>query len=176
MYGYLRASSNALASWRSTVSEPSVNQPYTGARRARASACLPWCCHRWLRLTAARSSSALGRCPESTAPAGNITPQTHGRSGTVPAPGKTDASPAAPERAAEYPRPAGTARGPGRTSAPPRRQHNPWWPWSAWHKTPMAISSTPLPTRGRTELRASGSHLENCSKSWPRSCPCRGSI
>jgi hypothetical protein len=35
------SSSNALASFRSSVSNPSVNQPYTGARRSRASSRLP---------------------------------------------------------------------------------------------------------------------------------------
>jgi len=34
-------SSSALASFRSSVSKPSVNQPYTGASRSRASARLP---------------------------------------------------------------------------------------------------------------------------------------
>jgi hypothetical protein len=32
------------------------------------------------------------------------------------------------------------------------------WPSSVWHKTPMALSSPPFPTRGRTAPRASGSH------------------
>jgi hypothetical protein len=53
------SSSNALASWRSAVSKPSVNQLYTGASTSWASARLPCCCHRRLRLIAARSSHDL---------------------------------------------------------------------------------------------------------------------
>ena len=54
---YVNAVSNTLASFKSVVSNPSVNQWYTGARRSWASACLPCCCQRRLRLMAARSSS-----------------------------------------------------------------------------------------------------------------------
>src|SRR5262249_33711893 len=50
------SSNNAFASFKSAVSKPSVNQWYTGARRARASWRLPCCCQRRARLVAARSS------------------------------------------------------------------------------------------------------------------------
>src|SRR4029450_3909994 len=53
------ASNNALASFKSAVSNPSVNQWYTGARRSRASWRFPCCCHRRLKLITARSSSDL---------------------------------------------------------------------------------------------------------------------
>jgi hypothetical protein len=48
-------SSSALASLRSKVSKPSVNQPYTGANRSYASLRLPCRCHRRLRLVASLS-------------------------------------------------------------------------------------------------------------------------
>src|SRR4029450_4542260 len=50
------ASNNALASCKSAVSKPSVNQWYTGSRRSWASWRLPCCCHSRARLVAARSS------------------------------------------------------------------------------------------------------------------------
>src|SRR5262249_13866007 len=50
------ASNRALASLRSAVSKPSVNQLYTGARRSWASWHLPCCCHRRARLVAVRNS------------------------------------------------------------------------------------------------------------------------
>ena len=59
---YANASNNALASCRSVVSNPSVNQPYTGSSSCRTSSRLPWDCHRRLRLRAARSSQALACC------------------------------------------------------------------------------------------------------------------
>jgi hypothetical protein len=49
-------SSNALASFRTGVSKPSVNQPYIGARRSRAASRLPCSRQSRARLTAARSS------------------------------------------------------------------------------------------------------------------------
>ena len=48
-------------------------------------------------------------------------------------------------------------------------------PWSAWHKTPTAISSTRSPIRGRTAPRGFGSRRWNSWRSWLPSCPCRGS-
>src|SRR2546422_6945109 len=54
--GHANASNNALASLRSAVSKPSVNQWYTGARRSWASWRLPCCCQSFARLIAARSS------------------------------------------------------------------------------------------------------------------------
>jgi hypothetical protein len=53
------SSSKPLASWRSAVSKPSVNQPQTGASSSRAPCRLPYCCHSRLRLVAARSSQDL---------------------------------------------------------------------------------------------------------------------
>src|SRR5262249_47269439 len=55
-------SSSALASRKSAVSNPSVNQEYTGASSARAASCFPCCCHRRARLMAARSSRDLACC------------------------------------------------------------------------------------------------------------------
>src|SRR5215470_4997613 len=46
----------ALASIKSAVSNPSLNQWYTGARRSWASWRLPWRCQRRARLRAARNS------------------------------------------------------------------------------------------------------------------------
>ena len=40
------SSSSVFACFRSAVSNPSVNQPYTGARRSWASVALPWLCQR----------------------------------------------------------------------------------------------------------------------------------
>src|SRR5262249_35850800 len=53
------SSNNAFASFRSPVSNPSVNHWYTGARRPWASWRLPCCCHRRARLVAARNSKDL---------------------------------------------------------------------------------------------------------------------
>ena len=53
---HVSSSSSALASFRSAVSNPSVNQPSTGARRSRASARRPRSPHNRARLAAARSS------------------------------------------------------------------------------------------------------------------------
>src|SRR5262245_30734757 len=50
------SSHRALASFKSVVSNPSVNHPYTGASRSWASWRLPCCCHRRAKLVAARSS------------------------------------------------------------------------------------------------------------------------
>src|SRR5262249_16920491 len=52
--GYAHSSNNAFASFKSTVSKPSVNQSYTGASRAWASWRLAWCCHSRARLVATR--------------------------------------------------------------------------------------------------------------------------
>jgi hypothetical protein len=51
------ASKSTLASRRSAVSKPSLNQPWIAASNSWAAARLPWRCQRRLRLTAARSSS-----------------------------------------------------------------------------------------------------------------------
>ena len=56
---YLSASNNAFASCKSAVSNPSVNQLYTGASKSRASAPFPCPCHSRARLVAARSSQDL---------------------------------------------------------------------------------------------------------------------
>jgi hypothetical protein len=56
------SSSNAFASFRSRVSNPSVNHPNTGASSSRASLTLPWSRQRRARLTAARSSQDLACC------------------------------------------------------------------------------------------------------------------
>ena len=61
------ASSSSLASFRSSVSKPSVNHPETGARRASASSRLPWSAHSHARLVAARSSQDFARCGHSAA-------------------------------------------------------------------------------------------------------------
>ena len=50
------SSSSALASFRSRVSKPSVNHPYTGATSSRACRTLLWSRHSRAMLTAARSS------------------------------------------------------------------------------------------------------------------------
>src|SRR5262249_3829237 len=56
---YLSATNNAFASVRSAVSNPSVNQLYTGASRSWASWRLPCCCHRRARVVAVRNSKDL---------------------------------------------------------------------------------------------------------------------
>jgi hypothetical protein len=56
------ASSNVLASFRSRVSNPSVNQPYTGASSSRACCGFRWWRQRRARLIAARSSQDLACC------------------------------------------------------------------------------------------------------------------
>src|SRR2546427_3983259 len=57
--GHANSSNNALASCKSAVSNPSVNQLYTGASRSWASWRLPCCCQRRARLVAARNSKDL---------------------------------------------------------------------------------------------------------------------
>src|SRR5215831_7836101 len=57
--GHANSSNNALASLRSAVSKPSMNQLYTGASRSWASWRFPWRCQSRARLVAARSSSDL---------------------------------------------------------------------------------------------------------------------
>ncbi len=52
--GHANSSSSALASWKSAVSKPSVNQPYTSASSWCTSARWAWYCHRRARLMAAR--------------------------------------------------------------------------------------------------------------------------
>src|SRR5439155_11776588 len=54
--GHANSSNNAFASFKSAVSNPSVNQWYTGARRSWASWRFPCCCQRRARLVAVRSS------------------------------------------------------------------------------------------------------------------------
>src|SRR2546427_9015159 len=54
--GHANSSNNAFASFKSAVSNPSVNQWYTGARRSWASWRFPCCCQSFARLIAARSS------------------------------------------------------------------------------------------------------------------------
>src|SRR6516162_5419474 len=56
---HANSSNNAFASLRSGVSNPSVNQLYTGASRSWASWHFPCCCQSLLKLIAARSSSDL---------------------------------------------------------------------------------------------------------------------
>jgi hypothetical protein len=56
---YHNASSNALASCKSAVSNPSVNQLYTGVSRARASSRFHCCYHSRPRLITARNSRDL---------------------------------------------------------------------------------------------------------------------
>src|ERR1700704_3630380 len=53
---HANSSNNALASCKSAVSNPSVNQLYTGASRSWASWRFPCCCQSRARLVAARSS------------------------------------------------------------------------------------------------------------------------
>src|SRR5437016_9880379 len=53
---YAHASNNALASWRSAVSNPSVNQSYPSPSTCRASLGFPWLCQSRAKLVAARSS------------------------------------------------------------------------------------------------------------------------
>src|SRR6266446_686210 len=53
------SSNNAFASCKSAVSNPSVNQWYTGARRSWASWRLPCCCQSRARLVAVRNSKDL---------------------------------------------------------------------------------------------------------------------
>ena len=50
---------NALASLRSAVSNPSVNQLYTSANTCHASSRFPCCCHNRARLVAVRNSKDL---------------------------------------------------------------------------------------------------------------------
>src|SRR5262245_30872078 len=57
--GHANASNNALASLRSAVSNPSVNQLYTGASRSRASWRLPCCFQRRAKEVAVRNSKHL---------------------------------------------------------------------------------------------------------------------
>src|SRR5215471_11858952 len=57
--GHTNSSNNAFASCKSAVSNPSVNQLYTGASRSWASWRLPCCCQSRARLVVARSSSDL---------------------------------------------------------------------------------------------------------------------
>src|SRR5215510_6727065 len=57
--GHANSSNNALASCKSAVSNPSVNQLYTGASRSWASWRLPCCCQSRLTLIVARSSHDL---------------------------------------------------------------------------------------------------------------------
>src|SRR5262249_6386549 len=52
------SSSNAFASFRSSVSNPSVNHPYTGAGSSRTSCTFPWSRHSRARLIAEWSSGA----------------------------------------------------------------------------------------------------------------------
>ena len=54
--------SSAFASFRSRVSNPSVNQPYTGANSSRACCTLPWSRQRRASLMAARSSQDFACC------------------------------------------------------------------------------------------------------------------
>jgi hypothetical protein len=54
--------SSAFASCRTGVAKPSVNQPYTGARRSRASPRLPWSRHSRARPMTARSSQSFALC------------------------------------------------------------------------------------------------------------------
>src|SRR6516164_5651690 len=56
---FASASSSTFASFRSRVSKPSVNQPYTGASSSRACCDLPLSRQRRAMLIAARSSSDL---------------------------------------------------------------------------------------------------------------------
>lgn len=51
------AASRVDASWRSAVSNPSANHPYTGATRSMAAALLPWRSSNRPKLTQARNSS-----------------------------------------------------------------------------------------------------------------------
>src|SRR5262245_56069740 len=57
--GHANSSNNILASCKSAVSKPSVNHPYTGAKRSWASWRFPCCFQRRARLEVARSSSDL---------------------------------------------------------------------------------------------------------------------
>src|SRR5215475_7455732 len=52
-------SSRAFASIKSAVSNPSVNQLYTGVSKSWASWRFPCCCHKRARLVAARNSKDL---------------------------------------------------------------------------------------------------------------------
>ena len=54
--------SSAFASFRSRVSNPSVNHPYTGANSSRACCILPWSRQRRARLMEARSSQDFACC------------------------------------------------------------------------------------------------------------------
>ena len=61
--GEAASRSTASASRRSGASRPSVNQPWTGARSARASPPRPWSRHSRARLVAARSSTSSRPAP-----------------------------------------------------------------------------------------------------------------
>src|SRR4030088_2849189 len=63
------ASSNPLASIKSGVSNPSVNQPRTGAKRSRASLALPRRHQSCARLFVARSSRDFAPSPRAIAKA-----------------------------------------------------------------------------------------------------------
>src|SRR5262249_6167721 len=63
------SSSSTFASLRSSVSNPSVNHPYTGASSSRASSTLHWSRQRRARLMAARSSQDFACCWRATASA-----------------------------------------------------------------------------------------------------------
>src|SRR6266853_1105729 len=56
---HANSSNNAFASCKSAVSNPSVNQWYTGARRSWASWRFPCCCHSRARLLPIRNSKDL---------------------------------------------------------------------------------------------------------------------
>src|SRR5215475_4677389 len=57
--GHANSSNNALASFKSAVSNPSVNQSYTGASRSYASWRLPCCCQSRAKEVAVRNSKDL---------------------------------------------------------------------------------------------------------------------
>ena len=57
--GHANASNNALASFKSAVSKPSVNQLYTEASRSWASWRFPCCCQSRARLVAVLNSKDL---------------------------------------------------------------------------------------------------------------------
>src|SRR5215467_788395 len=57
--GHANSSNNAFASFKSAVSNPSVNQLYTGASRSWASWRLPCCCQSRARLAAILNSKDL---------------------------------------------------------------------------------------------------------------------
>ncbi len=63
---HVSSSSSFFASFKSTVSNPSVNQPYTGTSTSRASVRRPCSPHSQARLIAARNSYALACCVRAT--------------------------------------------------------------------------------------------------------------